>query len=74
MIPSKDDMRWKDLITGKIEHNFSSVSAGMNLSRNKRKYTRSPNETTLLECVDDVYKFFQKFESVLADDMKVIFQ
>lgn len=73
MIPKKEDPRWKDIVTGKINHQFKTVSAGMCLTRIKRNLGKDANEDTVSKAVEEIYLFFVKFENILQDDIKILF-
>ena len=71
MLPPKNDQRWKDLLTGKIAHQFKAFSAGMCVSRLCREVKKDPaNMTTAL---DEVYAFFAKYDAITAEDISAIF-
>ena len=74
MLPDKNDPMWEKLITGKIEHNFKQVSAGMMLSRMQRM-TKTPElfNVEMSDLIEEVYSFFEKFENLLEEDIKKIF-
>ena len=73
MVPDKKDQRWKDIITGKINHQFKTVSAGMCLARVKRNIGKDINEDTISKAAEEIYDFFIKFEKILQDDIKILF-
>jgi hypothetical protein len=73
MLPSKNDIKWKLLVTGKIDHNFKSIPAGMMFSRHKREFSRNSSEENITLLVDEAYNFFSKFEKILQEDIKAIF-
>jgi len=73
MIPSKDDPRWKDLLTGRTQHQFKVASAGMCVARNQRHVQQDPSPAAMGPCLDDVHAFFEKFERILGEDLKALF-
>ena len=73
MLPSKNDMKWKLLVSGKIDHNFKSVPAALMISRHKREISKDGSAENVLLHVNEAYDFFQKFEKILQDDIKAIF-
>jgi hypothetical protein len=73
MLPSKEDLKWKALISGKINHEFKCVPAGLMLARIKRELEHDHSESTMNRCVQELYTFFQKYESILKEDISIIF-
>ncbi len=73
MLPQKTDEKWKLLVTGKIEHNFKCVPAGLMLSRVKRDILRDDSDGNIIKHIEEAYVFFQRYESILQDDIKAIF-
>jgi len=73
MIPSKTDGKWAKLIKGEVTHSFKNVSAGLMLSRLKREAAAEPDQGTLKRCIDEIYVFFEKYETLLRDDITHIF-
>lgn len=74
MIPPKSDPRWKQLLTGDLQHSFAAASAAMCVSRNRRRLLQDSSAEAVQKGVDDVHAFFSKFESIVADDLKAIFE
>ena len=73
MIPQKTDGKWKLLVTGKIEHNFKCVPAGLMLSTVKRDIQRDGSTENINKHIEETYVFFQRYEKILQDDIKAIF-
>ena len=73
MIPSKTDGKWAKLVKGELQHNFKSVPAGLMLSRLHRESDANKDQATLQRCIDEIYSFFEKYESILRDDISNIF-
>ncbi len=71
MLPQPSDHRWVDLVSGKIDHQFKSVPAGLCVSRNIRAVAQ--NEKSPQECVQEVHAFFTKYEAILGDDIAAVF-
>jgi hypothetical protein len=74
MVPDKNHIRFRQLVTGEISHSFKLFSANMCLSRNQRKVAeegRSPMAMT--EAIEDLHSFFVKFESIMTDDLNTLF-
>ena len=73
MIPSKTDGKWAKLVKGELKHNFKSVPAGLMISRLRRESDSNKDQATLQRCIDEIYVFFEKYESILRDDISNIF-
>jgi hypothetical protein len=75
MIPGKTNIQWRNLLTGKIKHEFKLFSAGMCVNRNIRDVEKSNyNEDVIQNSIHEVYTFFCKYENILTDDIKVLFK
>ena len=73
MIEPKDHPRWKELLTGQIQHQFQLASAAMIVSRCQRQVARDSSQQAYEKNLDEMYAFFTKFEHVVSDDIKAIF-
>ena len=73
MIAPKDSPKWRDLLSGKIQHQFQLTSAAMVVSRCQRQVTRDPSPQSIDKNVDEIHAFFTKFENLLNEDLKAIF-
>jgi hypothetical protein len=73
MIPQKTDEKWKLLVTGRIEHDFKAVPAGLMLSMIKRQIKGDNSDAAIDMCINKIYDFFQRFESILQEDINAIF-
>lgn len=75
MVPDKSHPRYRELVTGQFEHTFQVFSANMCISNNQRK-VRAANSSpqSIAEAISDLHAFFSKFESVFADELKLIFK
>ena len=73
MIPQKSDKKWGLLVTGKIEHEFKAIPAGLMLSMLKRQIKGDTAEATISMCINKIYDFFQRYELILQDDINAIF-
>lgn len=73
MLPTKNDEIWIKLVTGKIQHNFKFVPAGLLISRVVRHVNKSNSATELDKYVTEVYNFFEKYQNVFPDDINAIF-
>jgi hypothetical protein len=43
------------------------------LSRLHRESDANKDQATLQRCIDEIYAFFEKYESILRDDISTIF-
>ena len=73
MVPKKTDPRWKALLQGNVEYQFKMVAAGLCVARNRRIMAKDSSPAALEASLDEVYGFFEKYESILADDISAIF-
>lgn len=73
MIPDITNEKWKDLVLGKIDHQFKPFSVGMILSRIQREIRINKDENNLNRYISELYAFFSKYEKILDDDIKEIF-
>jgi len=74
MIPAKEDKRWEDLVTGKINHHFKCIPAALMLSQITRKVKNNSSQYIIQKSIDDIHYFFDKFESILKEDINEIFK
>ena len=74
MVMPKTDPRWKSLVEGKITHEFKSVSGSLMLSRITRGYIAEPTAANLENGIAEAISFFTKYETLFADDLKIIFK
>lgn len=72
MIPKKEDVFWKNLVTGKINHEFNFMVAGLLVKRLNLTMHFDNSEDTLQKCVDEVYDFFEKYEKFLLKDLAIM--
>lgn len=73
MIPDKTNPKWESLVTGKLPHQFKSIPAGMCISRMIRETGKDSSPDKIASCIDEVMKFFIKYENITQDDLKAIF-
>jgi hypothetical protein len=73
MIPDKSDPRWKDILTGKIDHHFRFVAAGMCVSRNMRSVEAEKTQENMQRAVTELHTFFTKYEQIAKDDLETVF-
>jgi hypothetical protein len=73
MLPALDDPRWNQLLIGTIKHEFRAVSAGLMVSRLKRRLADDGSADNRRKCLEEAYAFFRKYETILADDIAAVF-
>jgi hypothetical protein len=73
MLPPKTDQKWEKLATGEIDHEFKLLAAGLMMSRLRREIKGNATPATIRKCVDEEYAFFQKYESIMHDDIAALF-
>lgn len=74
MIPDKNDVRWKKLIDGTLQTQFSFVAASMCVSRNQRAYRMDPTQGRLEKSVEELVTFFTKYEERTKEELSQIFK
>jgi len=73
MMPMKGDDRWTKLAKGEIKHEFKCLPAGLMVSRIRRKLERDSSPAAMQSYANEIHSFFEKYESILQDDIKHIF-
>ena len=73
MIPPSVDPTWARLIKGELQYSLKSVPAGLMLSRLKREVGASKDPAILRKCIDEAFGFFEKYESILHEDIAQVF-
>jgi len=73
MIPPKTDVRWTQMIDGSIQHKFRCVPAGLMLSRVRREMAMDRSAAALERIRNEVFSFFQRYESILSEDISAVF-
>jgi len=74
MLPNKNDNRWKMLVKGEINYDFKAVPAALIISRIKRQTAKDSSDSIVSKYIDEVYTFFEKYESILTADINAIFK
>lgn len=72
MVPAMTHPTWPKLIKGERKHQFSQASASMLLFSLQQNYRRDPAK--LDEQVAQAHRFFVKYESLLAADIRSLFE
>lgn len=73
MIPDKTNTKWKDLVTGKFQHNFKAVPAGLLIARLARQCQNGSSEQDVVKYIQEAYDFFDKYQQVFSEDIHAIF-
>lgn len=73
MLPPKEHLNWKQLLYGRLNHEFACVPAGLMLSRIRRQLGHDGSEANYDRLFAEVYAFFTKYETILEKDVKAIF-
>jgi hypothetical protein len=71
MIPVKSHPVWAQLVKGTTEHSFKLAACSMLLFNIRSQFKKDPSRLNAL--VEDVHKFFSKYELAMADDIKMLF-
>lgn len=72
MVPAASHPTWAKLIRGEVDHQFTKAAASMLLFNLRLQHKESPAKLT--QHVDEARKFFEKYENVLADDIRKLFR
>jgi len=73
MFVAKEDPRWEKLLTEQHDHHFQLTSAAMMFSRCRRQVQIDGSPQNVRKNIDELYAFFEKFESLLKNDLNAIF-
>jgi len=71
MVPAESHPSWAKLIQGDINYRFQQSSANMLFFNLRAKHRKDPS--ALKECIGEARSFFAKYENVLIQDIKAIF-
>jgi hypothetical protein len=66
-IPAKTDDCWKRLLLSPHQHAFKCLPAGLMIARLQR--TTQSNPADMAACIDEMHRFFTKYESLTKDDL-----
>ncbi len=72
MVPAPSHPTWAMLIRGDIQHKFKTAAPGMLFFNLQASYKRDP--TRLIEHIGEARRFFERYESMLAEDVRVLFK
>jgi len=71
MIPPATDPVWPSLVRGGTQHTFRLAAASMFFFNLRNQYAKDPSRLPAL--IQDARKFFQRYESILGDDIRALF-
>ena len=74
MLPSKNDPKWKALVTGEIKVTFNAISGNMILSRLSKDIKHNSSKENIEKSIEEAYNFFKKFELIFAKELEAIFK
>ena len=74
VIPPRNHPMWRDLVTGKVQHRFSSPGAGLLMTRMRRSAEADPSAHNISERIEEARMFFARFEPLLAQDIEHLFK
>lgn len=72
MVPPESHPAWAKLVKGEIDHKFGPASAGMLLFNLRLKYKKNPS--SLHDCVREAHTFFERYQNIFVNDMKILFK
>jgi hypothetical protein len=71
MIPPATNPVWPNLVKGSIQHSFRLPAASMFFFSVRNQFLKDPSRLPAL--VLEARKFFQRYESILGDDIRSLF-
>ena len=71
MLPPPTHPVWTNLVKGTTDHQFKLTAASMFFFNVRHQFMKSPSRLPAL--IQEAYKFFQRYESILGDDIKRLF-
>lgn len=74
-IPSSDDIRWKEVVEGKIQFDVEFFPLKLLLARQRLQLQITPGEETLSKCTEELRQMFVKNQNhpIARKDLKKIF-
>jgi hypothetical protein len=72
MIPAKTDPRWRDLVSGKKEVQFTGLATKIFFTRVKLMATKK-EEAAVAQAITLAHEFFTKNEASAAADLRLVF-
>lgn len=71
MLPAATHPKWAQLVKGEVSYNYKFLALKIALTRYQQKVKF--NDAELQPAINELFEFFKKNESLLADDIKTIF-
>jgi hypothetical protein len=71
MLPPPTNPVWTNLVKGTTDHQFRLAAASMFFFSLRNQFTRTPSRLPAL--IQEAHKFFQRYESILGDDIRQLF-
>jgi hypothetical protein len=69
MLPARSDACWRDLATGKRNVETQTLGLQMILKRIHRAVQAEPGEAAITKGSEDIYQFFERYQSILATEI-----
>jgi len=71
MIPPLTNPVWPNLVKGSTRHSFRLAAASMFFFSLRNQFAKDPARLPVL--IQEARKFFQRYESILGDDIQQLF-
>ena len=71
MLAPPTDPVWTNLVKGTIDHQFRLAAASMFFFNLRNQFARTPSRLPVL--IQEAHKFFRRYESILAEDIRQLF-
>ena len=71
LIPPLSNPVWPKLVKGSTPHNFRLAAASMFFFSLRNQFVKDPSRLPTL--IQEARKFFQRYESILGDDIQRLF-
>lgn len=71
MLPTRNDPRWAGLVEQPTQFSYSFLALKILMQRIARKGEGPGDDRDVI--IDEVYSFFQKNQSLMGDDIAIIF-
>jgi hypothetical protein len=70
VIPNRSDACWRNIATGKKAIQTQTLGLQLIMKRIQRAIAAEPGEAAIGKGAEDIYCFFEKYESILANEIK----
>lgn len=71
-LPARNDQRWRDLATGRIDRPWSSLAMKIMMARVLRETAADGSSGNISRCVEEIYGFFEKNHKIAQADLALI--